>query len=368
MGVYYREASMNSWIPYNTGLPNIVIDDMEIYYPTSKLRAATYARGVWETDLYTNPGAAPVAAYGTLFTPACINVPLQFTDYSANVPTAWSWTFTGGAPATSTVQNPVITFAAAGIHTVTLISANGNGTSTPYVSTISVVNAPTVAPSSNSICFGQNGNLIAQTNGNYVTWFNNQVGLVIGVSPTVTTVYTYTSSLGACNTVGTATMNVIQFPQIPVVVQVGGNLTTTTVAQFYQWYLNGNPIPGETTATTTPVVPGLYSILCTNFTCDSYSSDFNVVDTKMKELASLSEINVGPNPVKDNLFVTLKNGNEEEFSYEIYNNLGQIAAKATFKPDENKESKINVQALAAGVYFLNLKKGNSSNSYKFVKQ
>ncbi|MFI5205655.1 MAG: T9SS type A sorting domain-containing protein, partial [Candidatus Paceibacterales bacterium] len=281
---------------------------------------------------------------------------------------AWSWTFTGGAPATSTVQNPLITFAAAGIHTVTLVSANGNGTSTPYVSTISVVNAPTIAPSSNSICFGQNGNIIAQTNGNYVTWFNNQVGLVIGVSPAVTTVYTYTSSLGACNTVGTATMNVVQFPQMPVVIQVGGNLTTTTVAQFYQWYLNGNPIPGETTATTTPVVPGLYSILCTNWTCDSYSADFTVVDTKMKELASLSEINIGPNPVKDNLFITLKNGNEEEFSYEIYNNLGQVVAKAKFKPDENKETKINVQTLAAGVYFLNLKKGNSSNSYKFVKQ
>jgi photosystem II stability/assembly factor-like uncharacterized protein len=51
LGVYYTDASMNNWLPYNTGLPNVIIDDLEVYYPTSKLRAATYGRGIWESDL-----------------------------------------------------------------------------------------------------------------------------------------------------------------------------------------------------------------------------------------------------------------------------------------------------------------------------
>ena len=34
-----------------TGLPNVAVTDLEIYYPTNKLRAATYGRGIWENDL-----------------------------------------------------------------------------------------------------------------------------------------------------------------------------------------------------------------------------------------------------------------------------------------------------------------------------
>lgn len=51
MGVFYTDATLNDWYPYNTGLPNVIIDELEIYYPTSKLRAATYGRGLWESDL-----------------------------------------------------------------------------------------------------------------------------------------------------------------------------------------------------------------------------------------------------------------------------------------------------------------------------
>lgn len=50
-GVFWKDSTMNDWLPYNTNLPNVIIDELEIYYPTSKLRAATYGRGLWETDL-----------------------------------------------------------------------------------------------------------------------------------------------------------------------------------------------------------------------------------------------------------------------------------------------------------------------------
>lgn len=35
---------------------------------------------------------------------------VTFTDNSTNNPTAWSWTFEGGNPATSTAQNPIVTY------------------------------------------------------------------------------------------------------------------------------------------------------------------------------------------------------------------------------------------------------------------
>ncbi len=50
-GVYYTNNLLDSWIFYSDQLPNIKITDLEIV--NNKLRAATYGRGVWETDLYT---------------------------------------------------------------------------------------------------------------------------------------------------------------------------------------------------------------------------------------------------------------------------------------------------------------------------
>lgn len=55
---------------------------------------------------------------------------VNFTDTSTNNPTAWSWTFTGGTPATSTVQNPSVTYNTAGIYAVELTATNAGGSDT----------------------------------------------------------------------------------------------------------------------------------------------------------------------------------------------------------------------------------------------
>jgi len=52
LGVFYRDTTMSDWIAFNTNLPNVIIDELEIQYATGKLRAGTYGRGLWETDLY----------------------------------------------------------------------------------------------------------------------------------------------------------------------------------------------------------------------------------------------------------------------------------------------------------------------------
>ncbi|WP_442919563.1 PKD domain-containing protein [Methanoculleus sp.] len=53
---------------------------------------------------------------------------MQFTDTSTGNPTAWSWTFGDGG--TSTEQNPVHTYTAAGTYTVTLTATNAAGSNT----------------------------------------------------------------------------------------------------------------------------------------------------------------------------------------------------------------------------------------------
>lgn len=79
VGVFYRNASMTDWVPFNTGLPNVEVFEMDIQYNTGKLRAATYGRGLWESDLYqqtttcTAPTLAQLTASGITTSAARLN-------------------------------------------------------------------------------------------------------------------------------------------------------------------------------------------------------------------------------------------------------------------------------------------------------
>ncbi|MBQ3991265.1 MAG: PKD domain-containing protein, partial [Bacteroidales bacterium] len=56
----------------------------------------------------------PVADFSASETYIMAENSVTFTDLSTNMPTSWSWTFEGGTPATSTEQNPTVTYNEAG--------------------------------------------------------------------------------------------------------------------------------------------------------------------------------------------------------------------------------------------------------------
>ena len=51
VGVYYRDRSYSSWQSFFTGLPNVDVQELDIAYDISKIRAATNGRGLWESGL-----------------------------------------------------------------------------------------------------------------------------------------------------------------------------------------------------------------------------------------------------------------------------------------------------------------------------
>ncbi len=63
LGVFHKNNTLSNWQSYNTGLPNVIVNDLEITYSTGKLRAATFGRGVWESDL--NSVASSTASTNT---------------------------------------------------------------------------------------------------------------------------------------------------------------------------------------------------------------------------------------------------------------------------------------------------------------
>ncbi|MCX6295981.1 MAG: PKD domain-containing protein [Bacteroidetes bacterium] len=129
-GVYFKEAGSSLWTNVSYNLPTVAdIQDFMIYNPgtaASVIRVAYYGRGVWELPLNTSLPPAPgfVADKTTI----CPGQTINFSDVSIGSPTAWAWTFPGGTPSSSTLQNPTVTYPTAGTYNVTLSVTNTFGT------------------------------------------------------------------------------------------------------------------------------------------------------------------------------------------------------------------------------------------------
>lgn len=216
----------------------------------------------------------PTASFSVSATTPCVNQPIVFTDQSTNGPTSWSWTMPGGSPATSSASSPTVTYATAGVYTVTLISANSNGTSTPVSQTVQVNALPVVnaTAASSAICIGQSVTLTGSGASTY-SWSTGASTSTVAVSPTVNTTYTVTgTAANGCKNTATKTVTVNALPTVSI---TGGSspvcngatvALTGTGANTYTWSnaATTTSIAVTVTANTTYSVVGTNTNGCTN--------------------------------------------------------------------------------------------------------
>ena len=133
-GVYYKDNSLADWIPFSSGLPVAVkATELEIFYdPTSpagdRIKAGTFGRGMWKSDMYFTAPTTEFAADHTIIPSGC---QVNFKDLTSGVPSHWQWSFPGGTPSTSTEKNPSgIEYNTFGTFDVQLIATNTAGTQT----------------------------------------------------------------------------------------------------------------------------------------------------------------------------------------------------------------------------------------------
>ena len=123
------------------------VDDncMHMFTPgqsTRMLAALNNQRsGLLTSDGCTPLNAPPAADFVANTQIVLAGGTVNFTDLSLYTPTSWSWTFTGGNPASSTLQNPAgIVYSTPGVYPVTLTATNGNGadteTKTAYINVV----------------------------------------------------------------------------------------------------------------------------------------------------------------------------------------------------------------------------------------
>lgn len=160
------------------------------------------------------PTEPPVASFTASVTQICAGQTVTFTDTSTNIPSAWTWTFEGGTPATSTDQNPVITYNTPGTYDVTLVAANYNGTNqviaTDHITVYAFPLITSTTPASR--CDAGTVTLQATTNVGTLNWYNAATGgSLVGTgtsfttpSLTTTTTYYVESLNGVCSSARSA--------------------------------------------------------------------------------------------------------------------------------------------------------------------
>lgn len=156
---------------------------------------------------------APVANFSATPTTLCAGGNVSFTDLSTNNPNSWQWTFSGGTPVTSILQNPVITYTTAGTYPVTLTASNGAGSNTLTLTgfiTVNVCSPPVVNFTGwpTTVCTGSTVSFADQSSNSPTSWswvYTGGTPAASGIqNPTITynVPGTYDVSLQATNSFG----------------------------------------------------------------------------------------------------------------------------------------------------------------------
>jgi hypothetical protein len=313
VGVYYKDNSSNVWTLYNSGLPNAPLSDMEISpaAPT-KLRAATYGRGVYEVDL-VQPSGAPTTSFAIPNTLICGSGSVTLLDLSSNFPSAWGWTVTPSANVqlNAAAQNPTLNFTAPGTYTVSFISSNSFGSGTAVTKTITVLPAPSISVAflTNTVCIDE----VATMN---VSGANSYTLTGTGAVLSGTTI--------------TFSSNVVASKELTVrATDLNGCKTSTTV-------------------------------------------NVEVVDCTGLDNASTQPVTykIFPNPASNKLTIESYSDKTVELSVEIFDAAGRLVMKqSSVLKKEKHELQLNISILEDGVYFVKLNGSDgSSQTSRIVKE
>lgn len=182
-------------------------------------------RGQWDAPsnrLYIdniNIVDPPGAKFKANKTTICEGDSVFFTDLSTGKPKSWSWTFPGGSPAASNLQNPRVLYGVgmgAGLHTVTLEVTDSAGTKNDTTVAgfikVNVLPSPAFSPSNPTICKNNSINITASGGTSYA-WGIGAVTPTVTVAPVNDSVFTITvTDAQGCTNSSQVTVNVNGLP------------------------------------------------------------------------------------------------------------------------------------------------------------
>lgn len=152
------------------------------------------------------------------------------------------------------------------------------------------------------------------------------------------------------------------------VITVEENLLTSNSSSGNQWFLNGEEVEGATGATLVPETSGEYSLQVTLDGCSRVSEPVEVTVTVTGIREGTAEgIRFYPNPASAWIRVQAESLPAGTVSYSIMNTAGvQVASGSCDAQHLIKGYEFDLRALAGGVYFVQLRTGDSTIRGRFI--
>jgi len=219
--------------------------------------SAACGADTFEMEVVLDLGMAPLANFTATNTNACAPASIQFINSSSPNAESFQWSFPGGNPSSSTMENPLVTYNLSGNYEVSLVATNAAGSDMIALPNYILINDVPDA----SFTSGVLGMMVEfsnwSTNATSYSWTFGDGGTSSEVDPSYTysNAGNYTVMLTAINDCGEMTFTeVIEIMAAPIAdfesnvtegcapltVQFTDNSSTTT--DSWNWtFLGGNP-------------------------------------------------------------------------------------------------------------------------------
>ncbi len=302
-----------------------------------------------------------------------------------------SWSF--GDTSNSNIFNPQKTYLRAGTYNVMLVANNVSNCTDTITKTITVYPQPNIAISVNKSSQCLNGNnfifndisSISSGTINRLWLFDNGDTSTNSItSKTYSSTGNYTIKLiikSNNNCIDTANNNITVLPKLTIGNILGNSAPTSVTIPFqysvlsqansnYNWTaLNGTIQSGQGTNAVNVIWPtagigNLKAEITNNDGCkDSTNLSINITSVGINKLSLENDLNVYPNPTKNNITITNKT-NLVGKNYIIENLIGQTILSGKLNLDETI---VNLETLQSGMYFLSID-GLNKQSIKVIKE
>ncbi|MFC2130020.1 T9SS type A sorting domain-containing protein [Bacteroidota bacterium] len=370
IGVFYSDYNSAFWESYGEGLPNTIVNELEIFYPTKKLRAATYGRGFWETDIMDcNIKQPEVTVLGeTEFCEGDTLILEAEPGYSG-----YEWT--------NGDTTRIIKVTESGAYSVRVFDdedcfANSEAVfvNVKSLPDLGILNLNDPA----GFCENDSIRLTASLGFKSYEWSTGETGRNIYVS--IPGIYWVSGTASNDCERKSEEVEIFEFlnPPQPSIEQTGNKLTVLAdgvEVSEYVWYFNGEQIEEANLLTYTIKESGLYSVKIIDINgCSAVSEEYDMT-VGIEDGFNSANVRIYPNPGEGeyNLVIQYPETDLSESAdvgIEITNILGEIVfnLNGSLNPAIENIFKINLQSHSSGIYFVKINIGQYSSFHKLVKK
>jgi hypothetical protein len=263
-----------------------------------------------------------------------------------------------------------ITVTASGVYTVYQVAAGcTSSVSSPVIVTVTPVPATPTITASGPTTFCEGGSVTLLSNspsGNL--WTDGSTTSTINV--TTTGVFAVSVSANGCTSLSSTPVQVIvnANPAAPTITQSGNTLTASPAASSYQWFINGNLIPGATAQSHVTSQSGMYTVQVTDVNgCTSMQSTAFIFTGRLDQMNA--GISIYPNPSSGFVNLDFSSAGIEACELTLRSYNGALIWARPLKDLANSAVlSLDLGEIADGVYLLHVNSEKGMATFKLIVQ